>query len=237
MHLKWGLNNQERTKTATIALYSCKKAIGLRWGMYPRIVNWIYTAEVKPIALYGVALWCTGLHKQCILTPLNKEQRMAALCISGALRTTPNEALNASLNLTSLDLAGMDRAKSSAIRLRDTGQFNGHAKILQHDNSIPKITDLCKSIEFSRTPFEALIPDREEWEQGRPGTTDAICFYTDSSKLEGQVGGGVYSEELDNRKSFKLPDHCSVFQAEVHATKEALTCLGYLSLQGRHLNI
>jgi len=28
--LKWGLNNQERTKKATIALYSCKKAIGLR---------------------------------------------------------------------------------------------------------------------------------------------------------------------------------------------------------------
>jgi len=57
--------------------------------------------------------------------------RMAALCISGALRTTPNEALNAILNLLSLDLAGMKRAKSAALRLRDTGQwevlFYGHA--------------------------------------------------------------------------------------------------------------
>jgi len=92
--LKWGLNNQERTKMATIALYSCKKAIGLRWGMSPRIVNWIYTAVAKPILLYGVVLWWTALHKQCILTLLNKVQRMAALCISGALRT-----LNAILNL------------------------------------------------------------------------------------------------------------------------------------------
>jgi len=48
---------------------------------------------------------------------------MAALCISGALRTTPSEALNAILNLPSLDLAGMERAKSAAIRLRDTGQW------------------------------------------------------------------------------------------------------------------
>jgi len=32
-HLKWGLNNQDRTKKATIALYSCKKAIWLIWGM------------------------------------------------------------------------------------------------------------------------------------------------------------------------------------------------------------
>jgi len=66
---------------------------------------------------------------------------MAALCISGALRTTPNEALNAIFNLPSLDLAGMERAKSAAIRLRDTGkwkaQFYGHAKILQHDMQIP----------------------------------------------------------------------------------------------------
>jgi len=113
--------------------------------MSPRIVNWIYTAVVKPILLYGLALWWTALHKQCILTPLNKVQRMADLCVSGALRTT--------------------------------------------------------------------------------------------SKLEGQVGGGVYSEQFDIRKSFRLPDHCSVFQAEVHAIKEALTCLGNLNLQRGHLNI
>jgi len=55
--LKWGLNNQERTKKATIALYSCKKEIGLRWGMSPRIDNWIYKAVVKLILLYGVALY------------------------------------------------------------------------------------------------------------------------------------------------------------------------------------
>jgi len=81
----------------------------------------------------------------------------------------------------------MERAKSPAIRLRDTeqckAQFNGHAKSLQQIKKIIiKITDLCKSIEYSHTPLEALIPDREEWEQGRPGTTDAICFYTDGFK-------------------------------------------------------
>jgi len=166
---------------------------------------------------------------------------MAALCISGALRTTPNEALNAIYNHPSLDLAGMEGAKSAAIRLRDTGQwkaqFYGHAKILQHHKSIPKITDLCKSIEYSHTPFEALISDRGERDLGRPGTTDAIRFYTDGSKLEGHVGGGVYSEQLDIRKSFRLPDHCSVFKAEVHAIKEALTCLRNFSLQRGHLNI
>jgi len=135
----------------------------------------------------------------------------------------------------------MERAQSAAIRLRDTGQwkaqFYGHAKILQHDKSIQKKTDLCKSLENSHTTFEDLIPDREEWEQGRPGTTDAICFYTDGSKLEAQVGGGVYYEQLNIRKSFRLPDHCSVFQVEVFAIKEARNCLGNISPHRGHLNI
>jgi len=82
---------------------------------------------------------------------------MAALCISGALRTNPNEALSAFLNLPSLDLAGLERAKLAAIRLMDTGQwkaqFYAHAKILQHDKSIQKKTDLSKSLEYSHTPL------------------------------------------------------------------------------------
>jgi len=135
-------------------------------GMSPRIYNWIYTAAVNPVLLYGAALWWTALHKQCILTPLNKEQRMAALCVSGALRITRNEALNAILNLLSLNLAGMERAISVAIRLRDTGQSKaqlyGHAKNHQHYKSIPKKSDLWKALEYSHTPFEALIPEREE---------------------------------------------------------------------------
>jgi len=57
-----------------------------------------------------------------------------------------------------------------------------------------KFSRIYANPENTVTPFKALIPDGEEWEQGRPGTTDAICFYTDGSKLEGQVGGGVYFE-------------------------------------------
>jgi len=47
---------------------------------------------------------------------------------SGALRTTPNEALNAILNLPSLDLAGMERASYSTEEHRAVeSQFYGYA--------------------------------------------------------------------------------------------------------------
>jgi len=50
----------------------------------------IYSGS-QAILICGVAVWWTALHKQCILTPVNKVQRMVALYISGVFRDTPNE--------------------------------------------------------------------------------------------------------------------------------------------------
>jgi len=128
----------------------------------------------------------------------------------------------------------MERVKSAAIRLRDTGQWKaqvyGHAIILQHDKSIPRKTDLRKSLKYCQTTFDSR---QRGMGAGPTGQTDAICFYTDGSKLEGHFGGGVYSEQLNIRKSFRLPD----FQAEVHAIKEAQNCLGNISPQRGNRNI
>jgi len=135
----------------------------------------------------------------------------------------------------------MERAKIAAVRMRDLGQWKpqiyGHARILQQDTMIPPSTDLCKPIEYIHTPFEALLPTREDWEQGQPGPTEAVNFYTDGSKLNNQVGGGIYSEQLNIRKSFRLPDHCSVFQAEVFAIIEALMLLNDANCQNKLINI
>jgi len=50
-----------------------------------------------------------------------------------------------------------------------------------------------------------------------------VC--TDGSKLNSQAGRGVFSPELDIKVSFRLPDHCRVFQAEVMAIEEAMAHL------------
>jgi len=62
---------------------------------------------------------------------------------------------------------------------------------------------------------------------GQPPTPirNAVNIYTDGSKLNSQTGGGVFSPELDIKVSFPLPDHCSVFQAEVMAIQEAMSYL------------
>ena len=42
-------------------------------------------------------------------------------------------------------------------------------------------------------------------------------MFTNGSKLDENVGGGVLSAELLIETSFRLPDHCSVYQADVMA--------------------
>ena len=52
-----------------------------------------------------------------------------------------------------------------------------------------------------------------------------LNFFTDGSKLEGRVGSGVFCPELDLNISFRLPDYCSVFQAELAVVSEVLKWL------------
>ncbi|KAL7723347.1 hypothetical protein ACLKA6_009061, partial [Drosophila palustris] len=87
----------------------------------------------------------------------------------------------------------------AAIRLRDTDLWidhpTGHSSILLDRSDIPPKTDYCLPTEHI-TPFRTLIPRREEWKAGSPGYPDALSFYTDGSKLNNQLGGGVFSQQL-----------------------------------------
>ncbi|XP_043062752.1 uncharacterized protein LOC122319487 [Drosophila yakuba] len=172
---------------------------------------------------------------------LAKMQRAAALCISSALRTTPNEALNVILNPPSPELAGMEQAKVAAIRLRDTKQWNtqeaSNLCILKVIQIVPSRTDYSTPTEYIQTPFNIIIPERDDWNSRTPGPQNAICFYTGGSKLQNRVGGGLYFEQLGLRISFRLPDNCSVFQAEVAAIREALKHLKALKPESSHVSI
>ncbi|KAL7745056.1 hypothetical protein ACLKA6_008123 [Drosophila palustris] len=92
---------------------------------------------------------------------------MAEVCITGAMRTTPSEALDAILHFPSIRQVSAEMATLSAIRLRDLDYWNdhlkGHSSILLKNNSIPTKTDYCMPIEHTKTTFHTLIPSREEW--------------------------------------------------------------------------
>ncbi|XP_043070264.1 uncharacterized protein LOC122322381 [Drosophila grimshawi] len=135
----------------------------------------------------------------------------------------------------------MENATLTAIRLRESlawaTQSTGHASILEGKPTIPSKTDNCVPVTQRDTPFNIYFPQREEWVHGTPGPPATITFFTDGSKLDNRVGGGVYSGQLNIQLSFSLPTHCSVFQAEILAIKEAIDCLERLKVSPSNINI
>ena len=227
--LLWNRNVEERSKKGLMALYSCKNSIGKSWGLRPGIIHWLYTTIVLPILTYGCLVWWQGVNKKKLLTRLSLVQRSASILITGALRSTPQAALNAILNLQPLDILIKFQAARCALRLRETDALKslnyGHASIL----NITPIYDLSRGdshISDYIPPHRVFndikveFPSRESWTNGSlplPG----LSIFTDGSKMEEGTGAGVYCRELGIRNSYKLNNDCSVFQAEILAITKA----------------
>jgi len=148
------------------------------------------------------------------------------------MRTTSGKALDTILNLVPIDLMTKQVATISALRLRKLGYWKssqkGHSNILNEriiKDIIPRATDYCEQITIPDRKFAIVLPSRDEWSEGYSMNDGHLNIFTDGSKLDCKVGGGIYLRELNMRKSFRLPDYCSVYQAEVAAIHEALTIL------------
>jgi hypothetical protein len=75
------------------------------WGLTPRAARKIYIGVAIPRILYGVDVWCVPAYEAPVgdkhkgsaaaIKKLTTTQRAGALAITGGLRTSPTDALNA----------------------------------------------------------------------------------------------------------------------------------------------
>ena len=166
---------------------------------------------------------------------------MASLCITGALRTTPSADLNVLLHLLPLDIISKQSAATTAVRLRELSEWSGndcgYSKTLSMMPEVAGITDYALSESLFDKKYYTLIPDRDAWRDCIPGGRKCIDFYTDGSKSDYRVGFGVYSKDLGLSIARRLPDHCSVYQAEMMAIKEVAEWLRHNILTKIGINI
>ncbi|XP_046811157.1 uncharacterized protein LOC124420850 [Lucilia cuprina] len=235
--LSWKLNIQHRVKKATVAYYTCRKMFGMKWGLSPNIVKWMYTAIVRPILTYGSLVWWTSTKKKFVVDQLYKVQRSACIGITGAIRTSPSEALNTILHILPIDLHIMTISACSAVRLNSSGSWisrtYGHAKIL---SLLPPILNqpsdyITPHTDFDRV-FKVRVPSRSEWCRGNLPSEYTTRIFTDGSKMNCGVGSGVFCEEAGVSISHRLPNNCSVFQAEIFAIMSACRVLHDLNIRG-----
>ena len=159
------------------------------------------------------------------LTQLTKVQRLACIGICGALRTTPTAGMEMILHLLPMKVYIESTAAKSAIRLQNLQKWkeHGHGCILSRyqEITIPEHTDYAATRLDLRTNYAIQIPDRKSWNSNSIIQRNGVPIFTDGSKMENGVGAGVFSKALDLNQSYRLPDGCSVFQAEIFAVKKA----------------
>ncbi|XP_039762519.1 uncharacterized protein LOC120635572 [Pararge aegeria] len=231
--MTWNSHINGVLKKAKSALGICGRLAGNRWGMKPKITFWLYTAIVRPIVSYASVVWS---NKTTVKTQnkLSSLQRSACLLITGAMSTTPGDALDALLNLPPLHLHVRKEAKACMYRLTSQGVVNWLPRELRHlHNSVLGIpvlgmpTDsITPKLNFLRQ-YTVEIPNRIDWLENRitwkPGS---LKWYTDGSKSGSNVGCGIFEETTRVGLQRNLGVYTSIFQAEVFAIIEcAETCL------------
>jgi hypothetical protein len=81
------------------------------------MIHWLYTRVIRPSILHAVLVWWPKVKQKTTTIQLGKVQRMACLAVMGAMKSTPNAAMEVLLNQTPLDLLIMVEARMALHRL------------------------------------------------------------------------------------------------------------------------
>lgn len=231
------------TKKATMLLMQCKKAVGPTWGMTPKTCRWIYTSVVRPVLSYASVVWVNALNTQINTKQIEKVQRLALNIMTGALPGTSNINLNHLTDIPHIVTYLKGEAAKGAARLIAYNDWTGEQHTLQRGTirrhstlnngfveslDLPsRDLDLTKPIVNLDQKFVTAVPSRDEVaDLIKNFPKEAITCYTDGSKTESGTGYG-FTITTDNNEteihsySAKLPDYCTVYQAELYAMEAA----------------
>ena len=238
-HLSWEPHLTELYEKTTKILYSCKQITSKTWGTNPKITKWIYTQIIRPIISYGSMSWLNALNKITTLTQMQRIQNLALRIITGTMRSTPTDALEAITNILPINIYIQQTAINTAYRLKNYDNINfiqtpGRGKLQAHQSIIAVLTqditsfthssDLTKpSINISHQ-FKTQILNRQEaaeYTNNVSNLHNIINIYTDGSKNTQSAGSGVYIPHnhhvSDTRLTYSHSSHTTVYQTEVHA--------------------
>jgi ribonuclease HI len=264
--LLWTSHIQQQCGKVISLLLKLKAVTKRNWGLPQRTNRFIYQRILEPILLYGCPVWASALDKIGTVTLLRRTQRMAALAITGALRTTSTDALLVLSGLKPIDLlarercaiyfikATQQRSLSSILHIQQ--HLTAHEGNISHDSSLQYI-QRC-AIELASynlgnqldsiapiPPWEFpddLVKISDEYSPP-PFDPNSYNYYTDASQqgLGTPVGVAVVLQQnsttFTNITQIKLPNYASVFQGELSAISEALQHAQDIQLEGTCIQV
>ena len=196
------------------------------WGLTPKGARKLYISVAIPRILYGRDVWCTPIHGKNAkgsrkgsvghIKKLSTAQRAGALAVTGGLRTTPTDTLDAHASLLPLDLR-IEKACHDAITriatlppehpLHDPVKKSVNRRVKRHRSALHTLTSIfgtepCKmeKIPPVRThpkdrgllPVRIDIPpNKDASKRADANATETIKVYTDGSAHDGKVGAAA----------------------------------------------
>ena len=225
----------EKTTNKCIGiLMQCKRAIGPTWGLSPKVCKWIYTAIVRPTLTYSAVIWIRALNNKNNLRRLERVQGMALKIMSGALPTTPFNALNFLTNTTNISDFLKGEAAKGAVRLQGYNNWTietaptGKGLIKAHSTisndflknlNLPHsdLWDTLKPCLVLDKNYSIITPDIDNIDNYKSNlenninrtSIENICCYSDGSSTDQGVGGGfVITDNTTPNEQNIIKEYC-----------------------------
>ena len=205
------------------------------WGPKPRLMRWAYLGIVRPMVTYASMIW--GHRASYHEKRLRRLNRMAINTMGSFPKSTPTAALEVMLDIMPLHLYCAQEALAARGRLHGAVSIDwdglSHTKthavshlrfledMLQSNNINLDNSDRCSELKWSsgftinRDSFDGAAKHR---------TLSQYNVYTDGSRIEDKTGSGfaIFKGKHEiTARSHRLPDHSTVFQAEIMAICKA----------------
>ena len=97
--LTWRVHLDVRIRKAHNLLWICRRACGVKWGLSPKVVHWLYISINRASITFAPLVWWPGCQTASAKNRLSGVQRLACLRLTGVMRTTPTSAMKAFTSL------------------------------------------------------------------------------------------------------------------------------------------
>ena len=222
-HLDWKIHHNYAIEKGSKWAAQIRQATRPSWGIMPKYVRCLYIGVALPRILYGMDVWCSvpqgnrsqtperGMSK--VIRKLTSIQRFGTIAITGALRTSPTDTLNAYAFLPPISYMLEKWCQRAAIRLatippkhplyapvkasskryvkKHRSPLHIIFKGFKHDTGrVEKIPTRPRNpAKRGKLPFTVSIPDSKEASVEEARTAkEVIKVYSDGSAIDGKVG-------------------------------------------------
>ena len=255
-NLCWDEHIKNISKRATFTWAQCKKMVGSKWGLSPKICKYSFITLVRPILAYGSFAWINALSNKKQVSKLNKVQRLALLEIANGMHSTPTAGMEIIAGILPIKIHLETVAINTCLRMKRNHTWRVQpGEVFKEENHSVILENLIKEIKDVRLPQDKLrhkemtekrykiaIDSREDWIDRvvRPTPLDEkmVNIFTDGSKIAETSGCGYITRGKHfSEKGFRnLGDKTTVFQAEITAIIDATENILGKDITGKDIN-